>query len=90
MYTACYYAARGGNIQMIEYLISTGHHKTLILEGAAEKGHLGVVQWGRKEGFPWSKIVSSMAASSGNLQLVQWIHSNGCEWGAMTCYEAIK
>lgn len=45
---------------------------------AAEGGHLGILDYLRSRGCPWSPYTMSRAASRGRLHILRWAHERGC------------
>ncbi|CAN0305815.1 unnamed protein product, partial [Scytosiphon promiscuus] len=41
-------------------------------------GHLNVLQWARRSGFPWNSSTCARAARSGNPAVLQQARRNGC------------
>ncbi|WZN62003.1 ANK_REP_REGION domain-containing protein [Chloropicon roscoffensis] len=62
------------------------------VEEAAKGGHLGVVQWLRQNGCPWSSMTSLRAAQGGHFDVLKWVRSQDppCPWNWLTCSEAAK
>jgi len=58
-----HYAARGGNLQMVQYLHECGYR---LNEGttnaAAKEGHLHILQYLHEHGCPWNESTSRAAA----------------------------
>lgn len=57
-----------------------------IMEGAAECGHLNMVQWLHEQGCASSAQAMDLAAENNHLQVVQWLHINrteGCTGSAL-------
>jgi len=52
---------------------------------AAEKGHLGVLKWARKNGCPWDELTCEYATGNGHLDVLKWARDNGCLWHRHTC-----
>ena len=60
-------------------------------EGAAQRGHLEVLQWLRANHCPWNSVkVCASAARGGQLAALQWLRATGCDWDAHVCFEAIR
>ena len=45
---------------------------------AAEYGRLGVLQWARENGCPWSEQAGDLASEGGHLNVLRWARENGC------------
>ena len=58
------------------------------VRGAAEGGHLEVLQWARANGCPWDEKTCWRAAEGGHLEVLQWARTNGCPWNEGTCSAA--
>lgn len=87
----CAFAARGGHLDIIEWLREHGGDwKTHTCSNAAFGGHLDILKWARKEGCPWDSKTCALAAKGGNLEILQWARTNGCEWDVTTCIAAIE
>jgi hypothetical protein len=56
----------------------------------AAKGWLGLLQWARANGCPWTKTTCAKAAEGGHLDVLRWARANGCPWDHSTCAEAAK
>jgi hypothetical protein len=52
---------------------------------AAKRGHLEVIQWLRKHGYPWNKTTCEAAASGGHLDVLRYIYNNGCKLNIKKC-----
>jgi hypothetical protein len=60
-------------------------------ELAAKTGHLEILEWTRKNNFPWGNKMCAYAASSGQLKILRWIRENhGCPWDKETCVRAAE
>ena len=53
---------------------------TRTCSGAAEGGHLEVLQWARENGCPWDSDTCDKAAGKGHLEVLKWARQNGCPW----------
>ena len=53
--------------------------------GAAEGGHLAVLQWARANCCAWNEYTCSTAAGCGQLATLQWAQANGCDWDRAVC-----
>lgn len=72
-------AARGGNIDIIEYALEQGSILTEeVAAYCAEGGSLKTLRWLRERGCPWSGWVCLSAAYNGRLDLLLWAMDNGC------------
>lgn len=64
------------------------HRNEWTCSDAARGGHLGVLQWARKNGCPWNEWTCSNAAKGGHLEVLRWARQNGCPWNGWTYNEA--
>ena len=80
----CKAAARSGQLEELKALRSPWDEKTC--SGAAEGGHLDMLQWARTNGAPWNASTCSGAARCGHLEVLQWARANGCPWDWQTCW----
>ena len=85
------YAAQGGQVLTIEWLVNKGASITEVTEAkcstlmqlAAEHGQLEVVEWLYDEGLKisatdaYGRTALHYAAGSGYLDIVQWLHMKG-------------
>ena len=89
------HAAKNGYLDVLKYLIirvnrgegvskdnfqriiSAKHH--LVCAGAAQGGHLFILQFLRENGFPWSESTLYKAAEYGHLDVLKWAYENGCD-----------
>jgi len=53
--------------------------------GAAQGGHLELLQWARAQNAPWDKWTCMWAARGGHLALLQWARAQGAPWDERTC-----
>jgi hypothetical protein len=58
-----------------------------VCEAAAQKGHLRIVQWARRNNVPWGSTCAS-AALGGQLAVLRWARRNGAPWDEGTCWFA--
>ena len=82
----CYYAARGGHLEVLKYAHEKGcpWHALACIEAAAEGGHLGVLKYlHEKMDCPFENEDTCMwaAARAGSLEVLKYLHENGCPWG---------
>jgi hypothetical protein len=87
---ACSLAARGGNVEVLKWLHSTGcpWNSYTSQANAAAGGHLGVLKWLHSTGCPWSSVACDTAAEGGHLEVLKWMRNQGCPWDVSTCYAA--
>ena len=77
---ACLWAAKAGQLPMLQYLRSMKPPypwNELTYAYAAENGHLDVLQWARSqpEPCPWNWRTCAHAAANGHLEMLQWARS---------------
>jgi hypothetical protein len=53
--------------------------------GAAQNGHLHILQWARANECDWDGETCAMAAQNGHLHILQWAIANGCDWNVQEC-----
>ena len=58
--------------------------------GAAEGGHLEVLQWAHANGCPSDEQTCERAARGGHLEVIQWARANGFPFDMVRCEEAIE
>jgi len=84
---ACALAARGGDLELLKWLHSTGcpfdPRKTL--PAAAQGGYLEVLTWLHNQGCPLVASTCDAAAEGGHLEVLTWLHNTGCPWDSATC-----
>ena len=80
--TLCEHAARGGHVDVVEWLHNKGLFsiKRVCLEAATE-GHSDVLQWAlsratEPQSFPWSDV-KECAARAGHVGLLEWCLAHG-------------
>ncbi|CAB9496249.1 ankyrin repeat protein [Seminavis robusta] len=76
------------------WLRDNSTHKTpghdQVCTAIATVGSHTVMQWARKQGFPWNEGTCFFAAKNGHLEMLQWLRSNGCPWDETTCAAAAE
>ena len=73
------YAARNGNLELLQYFHSIGFTwDSYACEGAAENGHLDCLQYLHSNGCPWDGSTTLYSAMGGHLECLMYAHSNGC------------
>jgi hypothetical protein len=86
---ACSLAARGGHLEVLKWLHSTGcPFDTTTCCAAATGGHLKVLKWPHDTGCPWDSLTCRAAAAGGYLEVLKWLHSTGCRFDTATCAAA--
>ena len=63
---------------------------TTVCAAAANRGHLGALQWARHHNIPWDERTCMYAAKHGFLDILQWARENGCPWNRWTCVYAAR
>ena len=61
-----------------------------VCAAAANRGHLGALQWARHHNIPWDERTCAYAARHGFLDILQWARANGCPWNKATFIYAAK
>ena len=58
-----------------------------LCEYAASGGHLSVLEWARREGYPWNEWTCRLAAESGHLHVLRWARAQvpPCALDDMVC-----
>lgn len=80
-------AARAGHHQTLEWLFSSGGmvanaKETYTCDGAAEGGHLGILEWAfNLMGCSYSPAALIGAAKNGHLDCVNWLLTNPTQYG---------
>jgi len=92
-----YGAARAGRQDSIAWLLhKLGPGRGQVLdnfkacEGAAEGGHLELLQWLRAQQFRWDWTTPRAAAEGGHIEVLSYAFQNGCQRGKSTYGGAIK
>ena len=96
----CSYAAEGGHLETLEWLVDTleAEHgpSASALEPylnertaycAAKGGELETLMWLRRRGCPWSEDTCEYAAMAGHLEVLRWcrVQDPPCPWDAYAC-----
>ena len=84
-------AAGDGVLELVKELRAEGcPWDWRICSYAAKGGHLGVLQWLRRQTppCPWDYHSCSYAAQGGHLEILQWLRAQGCPWDYNTCSDA--
>ncbi|QDZ22381.1 hypothetical protein HOP50_07g49200 [Chloropicon primus] len=86
----CSYAARGGHLHVIKWLMDEGcPWNNSACAYAARGGHVETLKWMKSQGCPWNEsMVCYAAARGGHLRLLKWQRSNGSEWSQELCEAA--
>ena len=87
----CAYAAKGGDLQVLQHLRAIGipwDKRTCSF--AAMGGRLEILQYARANGCPWSEYTCRNAASRGHLDILKYARVNGCPWDLWTCTAAAE
>jgi hypothetical protein len=89
---ACSLAARGGHLEVVKWLDSTGCPRDDATGlAAAAGGHLEVLKWLHSVGGGGARTSSwtcAVAAEGGHLEVLKWLHTTGYPCDSMTCYAA--
>ena len=98
IHLACRYAARAGQVAMLEYLslmtspVEMMCTNTQVEHEAAKHGHINCLKWLRSKvpGKQWGDWVCTAAAQHGQLETLQWLRSGPlpCPWTGYTCAAA--
>jgi hypothetical protein len=84
-------AARGGNLDVLQYARANGcPWNASTCSNAASNGHTDIIRWARDNGCPWNAKTCFNAARNNRLKVVRWLHANGCPWDARTYKIAVK
>nr|WIL04216.1 ankyrin repeat-containing protein [Cedratvirus lena]WIL04841.1 ankyrin repeat-containing protein [Cedratvirus duvanny] len=91
--STCAFAARGGQLETLRYLISQGcdwGSGTCTL--AARGGHLEVLQWAESQGCLFSTDIFEQAVTSRscNVQVLSYLQTKGLTWRQNTLECAVK
>lgn len=90
----CLYAAKVGNIRILEYLFQeidvTSSVATLSMKTAIEFGHLDVIKCLRQHGFPWYSHTCEDAAMFKRMDILQWAYDNMCTYTDGVWRNALK
>ena len=87
--STCMYAAREGNLEVLQWARRNGcPWDEQTCAAAAKGGHLELLQWAHQNGCPWNEGTCTEAAEEGHLELLQWARQNGCPWDEKTCHYA--
>ena len=57
---------------------------------AAFYGYLELMQWARRQKFPWNEETCSFAICRRHIDVLKWSHLNGCVWDEWSCRAAIE
>ena len=86
-----YCAARGGHLEVLQWLQQLGHALChVIRRQAAAGGHLVVLQWTQEQGWPWEVRICAAAARNGHLAILRWARHHGLAWDPSTCEAAAR
>jgi hypothetical protein len=82
------YAARSGNVDMIEWLRGQGAAiNSLTCAEAAGAGLIHMLEHLRTHGCEWDEETSAAAAKAGRTAALKWLREQGCPWDADTITE---
>ena len=82
--TLCTSAAKGGQLEVLEWLRENECPWDKNTCEAASGGHLEVPMWARENDCPWDENTCKEAACGGHLEVLQWARENGCPWDEET------
>src|SRR5271166_6043683 len=72
---------------MIKKISTRKSLKIRLVDLAAKKGYLGIIQW-IFPGAELSKDTCLLAARGGHLEVLKWARENQCPWNRSTCTNA--
>ena len=72
---------------MIKKMSTKKSSKVRLIDLAAKKGYLGIIQW-IFPGTELSKDTCSLAAAGGYLEVLKWARDHDCLWDSSTCSSA--
>jgi hypothetical protein len=90
---ACKGAAKGGNVELLEYFYSHTHNQMfvkceILINDAISHGQLNVLQWIESKFLqnPWTPNNYQLAAENGHLHILKWLYSQetSCSWTEST------
>ena len=88
-----FWAARGGSIEVLEYLMEWGYEFGNACTGAAREGHLEALKWARDQDppCPWNEDTCPYAAYGGHMEVLKWARSEDppVPWDGRTCKAAV-
>ena len=85
----CTFAALGGQLEVLMWLIDNGYPwDERTCAHAAYGGHLEVLKYAHEKGCPWDADTCQEAARGGHLEVLKYAHENGCPWDWRTCRAA--
>ncbi|UPR04914.1 hypothetical protein HOP50_18g82590 [Chloropicon primus] len=88
------FAALFGHLPLLQHAVDVAGMTMddKVCAGAAKGGHLGILQWARSKGCPWSLSVARNAAEECHLDVLQWARSQDppCPWDEKTCEGAAR
>lgn len=76
--TSAIAAARGGNLQILQFLHSRTSFPDTLCDEAARSGSLEVVTWLRASNFSLNVETAMIAAQEGHLDLLKYLYREGC------------
>lgn len=72
----CNAAARGGQLEFLQWLTTKGYKPSLHTATiAAETGHFEMLPWLHEQNFPFDEEVFTFVAATGRLDLLQWLYT---------------
>nr|WIL03917.1 ankyrin repeat protein [Cedratvirus plubellavi] len=88
----CRKAARYGQLEILQWLVSVGYPLTVgVCFAAAYKGHLEILKWVHqtKPKILRNEDVCACAAEVGNLEILKWLRANDYPWNNEVCSSAV-
>lgn len=82
------YAALGDQLDLLKCALLNDwldKEQDSISVAAAKKGHLRILQWAKRNGFPWKIDTINIAANYGHLHILKWLRLNNCDWDTAIC-----
>jgi len=89
--SACYFSAKAGHLDCLEYLHSQKSHlreKTSLI--ASTNGHLHILRFLHAKACLFDDYCCREASSNGHLDCLKFLHSIGRPWGVYVCSFAAK
>lgn len=95
LHSCTFAAASHGSLDFLIYLLATERIRKdkLIYYGAAEGGHIEILEWAQKQRISWgenTKHIFHFAARNGHVNVLEWARKNGCERDQEICRVAAE
>jgi hypothetical protein len=86
--TVAQYAARGGSVEMVEWLQQQQGVviDASVMKAAAGADHTAVCEYLHSAGCEWNAEVCYQAARNGHVDTLRWLRENGCPWDATAVF----